>query len=203
MKLFFSPGACSISPHIVLREAEIPFELERVDLRAKRTRSGADYRAINPKGYIPALELDDGQILTEGAVIVQFLADKKPEARLAPPIGTMERVRLQELLHFIATELHKGMSPLYAAKALEEYKEEVRQKLVGRFGILTRQIDDKPFAFGDTFTIADPYAYYVLRAWQKFAKQSLDEWPVLKAYYERIEARPAVRAALEAEGLKG
>jgi glutathione S-transferase len=199
MKLYWSPNACSLSPHIVLREAGLPFEMERVDLRANRTASGGDFRAINPKGYVPALQLDDGEILTEGAVIVQYLADLAPDAKLAPPAGTMARVRLQEWLHFIGTELHKGMSPLYNPLASAEFKQSLRERLAARFGFLAGALaDGRAYLTGDSFSIADAYAFYTLRAWRRNVAEELPA-PALQAYFDRIAARPAVRAALQAE----
>jgi glutathione S-transferase len=200
--LYWSPHTCSLSPHIVLREAELPFELVRVDLKNKKLVPDGDWLAINPKGYVPALRLPDGQVLTEGAVMVQYLADVAPGKKLAPPNGTMERVRLQEWLHFIATELHKGMSPLYNPLAGDDFKKALKeQRLVGRWTTLAEGIGDKPYLTGD-FTIADAYAFYVLRAWRYAQKESLERWPTLVAYYDRLAARPAVAAALEAEGAK-
>jgi glutathione S-transferase len=199
--LYYAPSACSLSPHIALREAGLPFHLEKVDLRAKKLANGGDWLAINPKGYVPALRLPDGEMLTEGAVMVQYIADHAPDRGLAPPNGTMERVRLQEMLHFIATELHKGMSPLYNALASDDYKHQVREKLAGRWGTLAAALRGKPFVMGDRFTIADGYAFYVLRSWQHHIKQDLARWPELVDYYARIAARPAVAAALEAEGI--
>ena len=200
--LYWAPNTCSLAPHIVLREAGLPFDLVRVDLRAKKLADGGDWLAINPKGYVPALRLPDGQILTENAVMLQYLADRVPEKSLAPPHGTMERVRLAEWLHFIATELHKGMSPLYNPAANDEFKKALKEgRLVGRWTTLAEGLGDKPYLTGD-FTIADAYAFYVMRAWQRAIKESLDRWPTLKAYYGRLVARPAVAAALEEAGLE-
>lgn len=202
MRLFYVPGACSLFPHIVLRELGIPFRLDRLDVKAgKKTQAGEDYvAAINPKGYVPTLELDDGTLITEGAVIVQYLADLKPEAKLAPKNGTIERVRLQEWLHFIATELHKGFSPLYAAKASDEFKAFWKEtKVLPRMGFLARSLEGRKYLIGEDFTAADAYAFYVLTAWQKNLKNDLTKWPSLASYYARVSARPAVRAALEAE----
>ena len=197
MKLYFSPGACSLSPHIVLRELGIPFQSEAVDLKAKKTKSGADYRQINPKGQVPALEMDDGKILTEGAVIVQYLADRKPDAKLAPPAGSAERYRLQEWLTYIATEIHKGMGPMFNAKASDEWKQIVRENLSARFDFLSNALKGKDYLMG-SFSVADAYLYTIL-SWTGYAKMDLAKWPVLKAYVERVAARPAVRATLEAE----
>jgi glutathione S-transferase len=184
----------------VLREAGIPFELVRVDLRGKKLADGGNWLAINPKGYVPALKLPDGEVITEGAVIIRYLADQRPEKQLAPAHGSIARIRLDEWLHFIATELHKGMSPLYNPAANAEFKQNLKeQRLAARWATLAEGIGDKPYLLG-AFTIADAYAFYVLRAWQRGQKESLDRWPVLGAYYARVAARPAVAAALDAEG---
>lgn len=179
----------------------MPFELARVDLRAKSIASGENYLGVNPKGYIPALLLDDGQLLTEGAIIVQYIADLRPELELAPRQGTFERYRMQELLHFLATELHKGMSPLYNPKANDEFKASLKERLELRLGVFDKQLEGKGFAFGNAFTIADGYAYYCLRAFQAAAKCDLSHWPSLSRYYGVISTRSTIRAALEAEGL--
>lgn len=200
MKLYYKAGACSLSPHIVLREAGLAFELERVDLASKKTGSGGDYLGLNPKGYVPALLLDDGQLLTEGPAIVQYLADLVPEKRLAPPAGTMARTRLQEWLNFIATELHKGFSPLYNPRAPEEWKSVVRELLAKRIALVAEQLERRDYLMGEGFTVADAYLFTVLN-WAGFAKVDLSPWPVLKAYMARVAARPAVKAALQAEGL--
>ena len=200
MKLYHKAGACSLSPHIVLREAGLAFELERVDLASKKTGSGGDYFGVNPKGYVPALALDDGQLLTEGPAIVQYLADLVPEKRLAPPAGTMERVRLQDWLNFIATELHKGFSPLYNPRAPEEWKSVARELLAKRIALVAERLTGRDYLMGDAFTVADAYLFTVLN-WAAFAKVDLSPWPVLGAYQARVAARPAVRAALLAEGL--
>lgn len=202
MKLYFSPGACSLSPHIALREAGLPFDLEQVDNAAKKLKNGGgDYLAVNPKGYVPALGLDDGQLLTEGAVIVQFVADQRPDKKLAPPVGTLARVRLQEWLNFIATELHKAFGPINHPKANDELKQALKQRLAARFEVLARGLEGKSFLLGDTFTVADGYAYYTLRNLRKLDEVALQASPVLSAYFERIGGRPAVRDALAAEGL--
>jgi glutathione S-transferase len=198
MKLYFSPGACSLSPHIVLREAGLPFQLEKVDLRTHKTASGGDYYAVNPKGYVPALELDDGQILTEGATIVQYIADKNPESKLAPPAGTMERYRLQEWLNFIATELHKGYSPLFKSSSSDDLKQAQKEALGRRFDYTTRRLENRPYLMGDTFTVADAYLFTILN-WSKGVNIDLGRWPALRAYMDRASSRPAVRAAMEAE----
>ena len=200
--LYFTPGACSLSPSIALREAGIAFDLVRVDLRAKKTANGDDYLAINPKGYVPALRLPDGQILTEGAVMVQYIADQKPAAQLAPPSGSLARYRMMEWLNFIATELHKGVSPLYNPAINEEFKKSLLDRLALRWGVLARGVRTQPFLTGEHFTVADGYACYVLRSWQRAMKQDLSRWPELVDYYARLVARPTVAAALAAEGLE-
>ncbi len=197
MKLYFSPGACSLHPHIALLEAELPFELVRVDTRSHRTQSGADFYAINPKGYVPVLELDDGARLTEGAVIDQFIADRAPESKLAPPAGTMARYRLQEWLNFVASEIHKSFGPLFGS-ASEEAKNQARTRVSARLDLVERQLEKTPYLLGETFTVADGYLYNVLR-WTKFTGIDLARWPSLTTFYARIESRPAVQAALTAE----
>ena len=192
-----------MSPHIALREADLAFELVRVDLKAKKLADTAgDWLSINPKGYVPALRLPDGQLLTEGAIIVQYVADLRPDARLVPPPGAFERYRQQEWLHFIATELHKGMAPLYSPVANEDYKTVVRDRVAARFATIAEALRDKPFLGGDRFGVADGYAFYVARSWQHALKQDLSRWPEFVDYYRRIADRPAVAAALEVEGIK-
>ncbi len=200
MKLYFSPGACSLSPHIVLREAGLNFELEQVDTKTKKTKSGGDYWAVNPKGYVPALALDNGEILTEGPAIVQYLADQKPDSGLAPKPGTLDRYRLQEWLNFITSEVHKGFSPLFRPTTPEDYKPIAREALVNRLGYLDKQLSGKQYLMGDKFTVADAYAFTVVN-WTNFQKIDLAPWPNLKAYFERVRARPKVQEALKAEGL--
>ena len=198
MKLYYAPGACSLSPHIALREAGIPFTMEKVDLRAKTTESGADYKAINPRGYVPALQLDDGRVVAEGPVIVQMIADLAPESSLAPALGTPERYQLMDWLAFISTELHKGFSPFFNPAVNDEAKQSFRQRLTLRLDYLTKALGDKPYLMGDDFSAADGYLFTVLR-WAKGFKFELG--PTLDAYFDRVAARPAVKAALEAEGL--
>jgi len=201
MKLYFSPGACSLSPHIVLREAGLPFELERVSMSKKQVTGGADYWAVNAKGMVPTLQLDDGERLTEGPAIVQYLADQRPEAGLAPAAGTMERYRLQEWLNFISSELHKQFSPLFNAKSPEETKTMQRETLVKRIGFVDRSLEGKSFLMGERFTVADAYLFTVL-SWCRLVGIDLSAWPGIGQYLERVGARPAVQAALEAEGLR-
>jgi glutathione S-transferase len=199
MKLYFSPGACSLSPHIVLREAKIPCDLERVDLKSKKTKDGGDFTAINPKGQVPTLVLDDGQTLTEGPAIVQYLADRKPDSRLAPPAGTFERYRLQEWLNFVSTELHKSFGPLFGAATPEDYKSVLRETIAKRFAFVDRHLGSAgPFLLGERFTVADAYLFVMTR-WARFLKMDLPQ--NLTAYAERVGSRAGVREALKEEGL--
>jgi glutathione S-transferase len=201
MKLYYAPGACSQAPHIVLREAGLPFDLVKVDLAAKRTEDGEDYAAINPKGAVPALGLDDGSVLTENAAILQYLADRAPTAALIPS-GGIERYRLLEWLNFIATELHKGFGPLWTPATPAEYKQTTRDTLGKKFDYLQAALGDRPYLTGDRFTIVDAYAFVVLN-WTAIHQIELARWPGLTAFVARVAQRPAVRAALVAEGLIG
>jgi glutathione S-transferase len=198
MKLYFAPGACSLSPHIVLREAGLPFDLEKVDLTAKRTKSGADYTSVNPKGYVPALELEGGQVLTEGPAIVQYIADQKPATKLAPPAGSMDRYRLQEWLSFITSELHKNFSAMFNSKTPDAYKEIAKANIARRLDLIDKNLQGKDYLMGSTFTVADAYLYTIL-TWAPHVGIDLGKWPAIKAYSERVGTRPAVRAALDAE----
>jgi glutathione S-transferase len=198
MKLYFSPGACSFSPHVVLREAGLPFQIEKVDLKTHQTAGGVDFYAVNPKGYVPALQLDDGQVLTEGAAIVQYIADLKPESKLAPAAGTMGRYRLQEWLTFIATELHKAYSPLFKATNPDEVKLTQKDLIGRRLDYVAKHLADQQYLMGDAFTVADAYLFTILR-WSKNVNMDLGKWPMLRPYMDRISARPAVAAAMEAE----
>lgn len=201
MKLYYTTGACSLASHIVLREAGFDFEMEKVDLSTHKTESGADYYAINPKGYVPALVLDDGQVLTEGGAIVQYLADLKPEAHLAPPPRTLERARMQEQLIFIAAELHKAYGPLFVPSASEEAKATARNNVARRLDHVERQFSDgRPYLLGQQLSVADIYLF-VVAGWAEKMGISLNRWPKLAAFLDRIGSRPAVRAALQAEGL--
>lgn len=202
--LYYAPSACSLSPHIALREAGLPVSLVRVDIRKKQLvpETAGDWTRINPKGYVPALKLPTGEILTEGAVMVRYIADQVPDKHLAPPHGTLARVRVDETLHFIATEIHKGMSLLYNPAASDDLKAAAQDRVGGRFAALDKQLGDQPYLFGEQFTIADGYAFYALLAWQKHLKHDLAAWPKLAAFYARVAARPAVKAALEAEGIQ-
>jgi glutathione S-transferase len=201
MKLYYSPGACSLSPHIALEEAGIKVDLVKVDLRAHKTEAGEDYYAINPNGYVPALRLDDGQLLTEGPAIVQYIADQKPAAKLAPANGTFERYQLQQWLAFIGTELHKTFSPLFNPAVTEDNKKAALDKLATRFGFVAKHLEGKQYLLGDQFSVADGYLFVILN-WARAKAPATHESPVLKAYFERIMARPAVKAAMVAEGLQ-
>ena len=199
MKLYFSPGACSLHPHIALREAGIPFELVRVDTRAhKIAGDGADYYGVNPKGYVPLLELDDGTRLSEGAVIDQYIADQKPEANLLPRAGTIARYRAQEWLNFIATELHKQFSPLFSPATPDEVKTQQRAKIATRFDLIEKTLAKQPYLLGDNFTVPDGYLFNMLR-WTEHTGIDRTKWPALVAFYDRVAQRPTVQAALEAE----
>lgn len=200
MKLYFSPAACSLSPHIVLREAGLDADLVQVDLKAKKTKAGDDFTQVNPKGQVPTLALDGGGILTEGPAIVQYLADKKPEKHLAPANGTLERYRLQEWLNFISSELHKQFSPLFNPATPEDYKKVVKENLANRFAYLDKHLAKSPFLAGEQFTVADAYAFTVVN-WTNFVGIDLGQWPNLKAYHGKIAQRPAVQQALKEEGL--
>ncbi|MBU2807779.1 glutathione transferase GstA [Acidithiobacillus ferrooxidans F221] len=200
MKLYYSPGACSLSPHIILNEGGFSFDKERVDLASKKTETGADYAAINPDGYVPALLLDDGQVLTEGPAIIQYLADRVPDKKLAPPLGTLERYRLMQWLNFISTELHKGFSPLFHPQAPKEWKTVVAAQLGRRLSTVSRQLEGKDWLLGEGFTVADAYLFTVL-GWGRHVGIDVEQWPVLQAYQGRVSTRPAVQSALKAEGL--
>ena len=200
MKLYYSPGACSLSPHIVLLESGLAFTAEKVDLKAKKTAAGADFKAVNPKGAVPALQLADGSVLTEGAVIVQYIADQKPDSGLAPKAGTMERYRLAEWLNFIASEVHKGFRPLFNPKASGDWRASAIAALSSKFDWLSVQLGSKPFLMGEAFSVADAYLFTVL-SWAGHVGIDLSQWPVLTAYQARVGHRPKVQEALKAEGL--
>ncbi|MFT3848063.1 MAG: glutathione transferase GstA [Propionivibrio sp.] len=203
MKLYFSPGACSFSPHIALREAGVDFELVKVDLKHhKLAADGSDYYAINAKGYVPMLELDNGLRLTEGPAIVQYIADLKPELGLVPAAGTLERYRLQEWLAFINSEVHKGFSPLFRSTTPEEAKASAREALSNRLGYIAAHLDRNEFLMGKQFTVADGYLFTVLN-WGQWVGIDLKLWPSLAAYAERISNRPSVSVAKAAEAVKG
>jgi glutathione S-transferase len=200
MKLYYAPGACSQAPHIVLREARIPFELSKTDIRAKRTEDGRDYREVNPKGAVPALQLDDGTVLTENAAILQYAADLAPESGLLPPLGDFDRYRVIEWLNYVATEIHKGFGPLWNPASSDEVKEATRTLLGAKFDYLQQRIGDGPYLLGERFTLPDAYLFVTLN-WTLIHQIDLSRWPGLTAFVERVGARPAVQATLRAEGL--
>jgi len=200
MKLYYYPGACSLAPHIVAREAGIDFTLEKVDLANRTTETGANYLAVNPKGYVPALGLQDNSVLTEASAIIQYLADSQPAADLAPTHGSMERYRLLEWLGFISTEIHKGFGPLWNPATPDAVKAATKERLASRFALLNETLGKQPFLMGDKFTIADAYLFTVVN-WTNFHGIDISSFPNLQAFQARIASRPAVQQALEAEGL--
>ena len=208
MKLYFSPGACSFAPHIMLNEIGAAHTLDRVNTKTKQTASGEDFLVVNPKGYVPVVKLDNGEVLTEGVMILQYLADLYPEKELAPKLGTMERYRLMEMMNYLTTELHKGFSPLFAADKMVPNKEgsvELRDytkaQLSIRIGFLADILKKQPYLMGAKFTIADIYATTILR-WAAYVHFDLSPWPVIQDYLKRMQDRPSVQAAIKAEGLK-
>src|SRR5512132_1557160 len=200
MKLYFSPGACSLSPHIVAREIGIELDLDKVDSATKQTQSGRDFLAINPKGYVPALEIDNGEVLTEATAIVQYLADQRPDAKLIPASGTLERYRVQEMLGYINSEIHKTYSPLFSPSTSAELRADRGAYLRKRYALSDKQLASNPSLFGDQFSVADAYLFTVTN-WASFLKLDLSELANLVAFQGRVAARPAVQAALSAEGL--
>jgi len=200
MKLYYAPAACSQAPHIVAREAQLPIELAKVEFPSKRTAEGEDLYAVNPKGAVPALRLDDGSVLTENAVILQYLADRAPGSELALPAEGIERYRLLEWLNFIATELHKGFGPLWNPATPDAFKDATREALGKKFDYLQEKIGEGPYILGERFSILDAYAFAVLN-WSGMHGFDIGRWPGLAAYLQRIAERPAVRETLRAEGL--
>ena len=200
LKLYYSPGACSLASHIALREAGLDFQLERVDGRAKKTASGEDYWAVTPKGYVPALRLDSGEVLTEGTAIMPYIADQKPSARLASGDSPMVRHRVQEWLGYLNSEVHKGFGPFFSPATTDEQKAAARTALGKKFDFVQKELGDRPYLLGAGFTIADAYLFTVL-GWCALVGIDLAQWPALKVYHARVAARPAVLAAMQAEGL--
>jgi glutathione S-transferase len=200
MKLYYSPGACSLSPHIVACEAELPLELVKVDLQSKHTEAGEDFRQLNPNGYVPLLILDDGNKLTEGPAIVQYLADLAPAKKLVPPAGTFERYQLQQWLNFIATEIHKSFSPLFNAAAPDAAKQLATDILTRRLQTVSERLAAQPYLLGDNFSAADAYLFVTL-SWGNYVNIDISRWPALARYVETIAGRPAVQKAMREEGL--
>ncbi len=200
MKLYYDSGSCALSPHIVLCEAELPFELEKVDLGNCTTERGVDFGQINPKRLVPVLALDDGQILTEGSVIVQYVADQVPEKNLIPSPGTMERYRVLEWLSFVSAELHRGFTPLFNSRLPKDYKDVVLKRLTERFEFLERHLAGRPYLSGDAFSVADAYCFTILN-WAGYVKVDMSPWAELEAYGNRVASRPKVQDAMRAEGL--
>jgi len=201
LKLYYVPGTCALCPHIVLHEAGIRFTAEKVNPKDKITESGQDYNAINPKGYVPALVMENGELLTEVSVIAQYIADLVPDKKLAPLASTLERYRLQEWLSFVSSEIHKSFSPLYNPKYSDDARVLQKERLNLRLGAATKMLAGKDHLMGKTFTVADAYLYTVLR-WSPRFGIDLAPWPALQNYMERIAARPAVKAATAEEGLQ-
>ncbi|MDD5383798.1 MAG: glutathione transferase GstA [Gallionella sp.] len=199
MKLYYAPGACSLASHIALHETGLPFEMDKLNAATKTTASGEGFMQINPKGYVPAIRLDDGSILTEGGAILQYIADQQPASGLAPKAGSMERYRLQEWLTFIGTEIHKTFSPLFNKTTTEEAKNNTRNLLTKRLDYVEAQLAKKPYLMGDNFTVADAYMFVVV-SWSSHVGLDLIPFPRLKEYIARIAARPSVQAAMKAEG---
>lgn len=200
MKLYFAPGACSLSPHIVASEAGIPLELVKVDNRTKTVARDGDFWEVNPKGYVPALVLDDGAVLTEGPAIVQYLADLVPAAQLAPANGSFDRVRLQETLNYLTSEIHKSYSPLFKADVLPAVREERLAYLTRRYALIEKQLEGRTYLHGDRFTVADAYLFTLTR-WARAVKLDLSGFPNLEAFQKRVGSRKAVLEAMRAEGL--
>ncbi len=200
MKLYYAPGACSLAPHIAAREAGLSIDLVKVEFPSKRTEDGQALTDVNPKGAVPTLRLDDGEVLTENAVILQYLADRAPGSELALPASGIERYRLLEWLNFIATELHKGFGPLWNPATPDAFKEATREALGKKFDYLQEKIGEGPYILGDRFSILDAYAFAVLN-WTRIHSIDIGRWPGLTRYLERVAARPAVQETLRAEGL--
>lgn len=200
MKLYYAPGACSLAPHIALREAGLPFDLVKVDLRAKKLDGGEDYLAINPKGAVPAIGLDDGAVLTENAAILQYIGDQAPASGLLPELGNFKRYRVLEWINYVSTELHKGFGPLWNPTTAPEAKEATRQLLAKKFDYVQERLGDGSYLMGDAFTAPDAYLFVILN-WTGMHDIDLSRWPGLGAFMERMKARPAVQEALKAEGL--
>jgi glutathione S-transferase len=200
MKLYYLPQSCALAPHIVANEAGIPIDPVRVDFQTKKTTAGADFFAVNPKGYVPALEFDNGEVLTENVAVLQYLADLKPETRLSPANGTLARVRLQEALNYIATEIHRGYSPLFNPTTPAEVRDEQSASLRNRYALIDKQLAGRKHLFGNEFTVADAYLFVVTR-WADIVDLDLSAYANLQAFQKAVVARPTVQAAMKAQGL--
>ncbi len=198
MKLYLTPGACSLSPNIVAHEAGIPLDLKKVDLKSKTISGGGDYNQVAAKGSVPLLVLDNGETLTEGPAIVQYLADQKPQSKLMPAAGSLERYRVLEWLNFITSELHKSFSPLFNPAAAQAWKDAAIANLNRRFDYTAQQLANRQYLIGDQFTVADAYLFTVL-GWSQYVGIDLAKWPALKAYVDRVGTRPKVQEAIKAE----
>jgi glutathione S-transferase len=198
MKLYSAPNTCSLSPHIILRELDIPFELVMVNNKTKRTSNGRNFLEINPRGYVAALQLENGQVLTEGPAIVQYLADLKPSSGLAPASGTWQRTRLQEWLNFITSEIHAGSSPLFNSALPPDVQKVFKERLYRRFNELVSVLEKQDYLMGADFSVADAYLYTVMR-WMNVFSIDLQQWPAIQSFMDRVDARKSVKAALEAE----
>lgn len=200
MKLYYSPGTCALSPHIVANELSLPLKLVKVDLKSKLTEAGEEFTKINPNGYVPVLVLEDGKQLTEGPAIVQYLADLKPDHHLAPPQGSFERYRLQQWLSFITSEIHKSFSPLFNPTVPEDAKKVLKNQLISRLDTVADHLTAQPYLLGEQFTVADAYLFVTL-GWGPYVGLDMTRWPALKTYVNKIASRPAVRKAMQEEGL--
>jgi glutathione S-transferase len=200
MKLYYSPGACSLAPHIVAREAGLSPDLEKVDLANRTTASGRSFLEVNPKGYVPALQVQDGTVMTEVSALIQYLADQAPQAGLIPAAGTPERYKVLEWIGFISTEIHKGFGPLWNPTTPDAVKQTTKERLFQRFAYVDQQLDGRSYLTGERFTVADAYLFVVVN-WTNFHGLNLGDYPNLAAFMERVAARPKVQEALQAEGL--
>jgi len=200
MKLYYMTGACSLASKISMREAGLNFELVKVDRHTRKAADGLDFREVNAKDYVPALTLDNGEVLTENAAVLQYIADRNPAAKLAPPEGTLDRYRLTGWLSFIGSEVHKNFSPLFNAEASDDVKQYARKMLTKRLGYLEKAMGSRTYLMGEQFTVADAYLFVVL-GWGVHVKLDIGQWPQLKRYVERVGARPHVIEALKSEGL--
>jgi len=200
MKLFYTPGACSLSPHIVLNELDLPYSVEKVDLKTHTTASGTDFYTLNAKGYVPALQLDNGEVLTEGPAIIQYLAEQKPQANLLPPAGSLERARVQEWLNFIGTEVHKTLAALFNPSISAEAKSKTIETFGKRLGLVEKALQGKDYLTGKAFSVADAYLFTIVN-WAPMLGIDLTPWPTVMQFQKRVASRPAVQKTLQAEGL--